>query len=274
MKNPSLKYIKKNFDSLSIVTVLGKIAVTEQLTELSECEQAILSALRRSNNSLTESSTQDIQEYLANLDDSQVPGLVSNVKGILHEIEFVRLENEDGDDIYASFYKDTNHPDTDVQLIDQASGETWAVQLKATDSSHYVQEWIDEHPNGEILVTDELAKELELPSSGMENEELTSSVDVFVDKMVSADEGDVFWGYFPALTLASMSIVIWELWGRHRSGQLSKSEFQNLAARATGLKAAKFASIGVLLSIPVVGQVTGALLIANLLLGAREFIVH
>ena len=44
---------------------------------------------------------------------------------------------------------------------------------------------------------------------------------------------------------------------------------KRLSARATGLKVAKIGTIGLLLSIPVVGQVTGALLVAKLLLGAK-----
>jgi len=172
-----------------------------------------------------------------------------------------------------TFYKDTNHPDYDIQLSDQATGETWAIQLKATDQSQYVQDWIDEHPEGEIVVTDELAEQMGLPASGQENEELTADVNDFVDKMIAAGDEDVFWDYFPALTVLSTSIVIWELWGRHKSGDFNKSEFQRLAAKATGLKAAKIASIGMLLTIPVVGQVTGIILIANLLLGAQEFVM-
>ena len=35
---------------------------------------------------------------------------------------------------------------TDVQLVDTDTGETWEVQLKATDSSAYAHEWIDSHP--------------------------------------------------------------------------------------------------------------------------------
>ena len=267
-----LRYVRKRFDSLAIVTVLGKIAVAENMSVMTDSDQAILAALRRSRNDLSHADPREIQEYLTNLEEEQVPGLVSNVKGILHEMEFVRLENEDGDDIYASFFKDTNHPETDVQITNQLSGESWSVQLKATDDSYYVQEWIDEHPGGEILVTDELAGEMGLPASGLENEELTANANDFVDKVVAAGEDESFWDYFPALTLASISMVLWALWERYQSGQIGWAEFQSLAVKTTGLKAAKIASIGALLSIPVLGQVTGALLIANVLLGTREFI--
>ena len=134
-----LRYVRKRFDSLAIVTVLGKIAVAENMSVMTDSDQAILAALRRSRNDLSHADPREIQEYLTNLEEEQVPGLVSNVKGILHEMEFVRLENEDGDDIYASFFKDTNHPETDVQITNQLSGESWSVQLKATDDSYYVK---------------------------------------------------------------------------------------------------------------------------------------
>ena len=43
------------------------------------------------------------------MSDEQLVGVVSNVKGILHEMEYVRLENTDGDSISAAMFPDTNH---------------------------------------------------------------------------------------------------------------------------------------------------------------------
>ena len=123
---------------------------------LSDGDHAILAALRRSNPVLENAPLPEVQDYLRSLNEEQVPGLISNVKGILHEMEFVRVENDDGDSVYASFFDATNHPDTDIQLLDRSTGETWEAQLKATDNAAYVTDWIEQHPSGEILVTDEL----------------------------------------------------------------------------------------------------------------------
>jgi hypothetical protein len=264
-----LHYLRKNFDSAAIVAALSTIALTDDGGTLGEGDHAILAALRRSNSVLENAPLSEVQDYLRSLDDEQVPGLVSNVKGILHEMEFVRVENDDGDSVYASFFDATNHPDTDIQLLDRSTGDTWEAQLKATDNATYVTDWIERHPDGEILVTDELAQRMALPTSGQANGELTSSVEDFVDKMVAAEDADDFWDYFPALGAASVGLVVWELWRRHQRGEITWDAFKRLAARATGLKLAKIGTIGLLLSIPVVGQATGAVLVAKLLLSAK-----
>lgn len=267
--NRGLQYLRKNFDSAAIVSALSAVALTDDAAALEDGDYAVLAALRRSNSALESAPLPEVQGYLRGLDEDQIPGLVSNVKGILQEMEFVRVENEDGDSVYASFFDATNHPDTDVQFIDESTGETWEAQLKATDDASYVTDWIDRHPGGEILVTDEIAHQMDLPTSGQSNDQLTTDVEDFVDKMAEADDADTFWDYFPALSVASISLVVWELWQRHQRREIDWSTFKRLSARATGLKVAKIGTIGLLLSIPVVGQVTGALLVAKLLLSAK-----
>ena len=265
----AIYYVRKNFDSEAIVTSLTMVAFTDDVGDLDEGNHAVLAALRRSNSILENAPLPEVQYYLRDLDDAQIPGLVSNVKGILHEMEFVRVENEDGDSVYASFFDATNHPDTDIQLLDRSTGETWEAQLKATDSASYVNDWIEQHPGGEILITDELAQKMDLPTSGQFNDDLTTDVENFVDHMISANDADDFWDYFPALTIGSSAMVVWELWRRHENSEITWDAFKCLAARATGLKIAKIGTIGLLLSIPVVSQVTGAFLVAKLLLSAK-----
>ena len=193
--NRGLQFLRKNFDTAAIVSALSAVALTDDVATLEDRDYAVLAALRRSNSALESAPLPEIQGYLRGLDDDQVPGVVSNVKGILHEMEFVRVENEDGDSVYASFFDATNHPDTDVQFIDEFTGETWEAQLKATDDAAYVTDWIDRHPGGEIFVTNEIAHLMDLPTSGQSNEQLTADVEGFVDKMAEADETDTFWDY-------------------------------------------------------------------------------
>lgn len=263
-------YVRKNIDEAAIICTLAALATSGSLTDLSDQEQLVLAALRRANHSLSTYSMEDIQSYLSKLNEEQIPGLVSNIKGIVHEMEFVHLENEDGDSVYASMFEQSNHPNTDVIFVDELTGDTWETQLKATDNVSYVQDWIDTHPDGEILVTSELAEEMDIPSSGQSNEQLTASVSDFIDKMIASEEDAGLWGYFPALSVLSVSIIVFELWRRYLRHEISLQRFRQLAALATGLKVAKIATIIFLLTIPVVGQVTGALLIANLLLGAKS----
>ena len=263
------EFIRKNADEAAIIAAMAAVA-QRGMTDLSDQELMVLSALKRANPSLADFSITDIQAYLSNLEENQISGLVSSTKGVLHEMEFVRMENEDGDSIYAAMHGDPNHHDTDVVVVDKSTGKTTEVQLKATDDASYVDEWIAAHPNGEIMVTSELADETGLPSSGISNEWATASVSDFVDKMLSFDAGSGLWDYFPALSIASVSVVVFELWERYKRGEIDKQTFQETVALTTGLKVAKIAAIVFLLTVPIVGQITGAVLIAKILLGAKD----
>jgi hypothetical protein len=130
--------------------------------------------------------------------------------------------------------------------------------------------WIDGHADGDILVTQELADEMGLPSSGLSNEQLTTDVEGFVDRMLGTHQSTDLWDFFPALSLVSVSMVVYELWKRKQRGDISSQQFQTLAAKATGLKVGKILALTALLTFPVVGQVTGAILVARLLLSAKS----
>ena len=72
------------------------------------------------------------------------------------------------------------------------------------------------------------------------------------------------------LSLASVSIVIWELWKRYRSGLLSYSRFKLLAGMAAGKKTIKIGVLVALLSIPGINIVVGAAMVAQLIYSTTE----
>ena len=262
-----VRHVRTNLEEPLILAALGKMAFSG-MDHLTDTDQAVLAALRRSSTDLHDAGPEEISAYLRGLDENALPGIVSNTKGILHEMQFVELENEDGDSVYASIFEATNHPGTDVQFIDTDTGQTWEVQLKATDSAAYANDWIETHPDGEIIVTSELADRSNLDSSGLSNEQLTGDVESFVDKMLADDPS--IWDHFPIITAMTLANILWALWQRYQEGAIDWERFKYLAARASGIKVAKIAMLGVLLTIPVVSQATGALLIAKFLLGAKN----
>lgn len=267
-KQGNVHHISTTFDDVALVMLMANVAQAHAATDLNGEEMAVLDALRRANQQLADAPLEDVQSYLQNLSPEQLTGLVSNTKGILHEMEFVRIENDDGDSVYASMHEATNHPDYDVVMTDSETGDSWEVQLKATDSPSYVEDWINNHPDGEILVTSELAEKLGLPDSGLSNEELTVQVEDFLDKAIAVDSAgnSDLWLAVPALGVVSVSIIVVGLWRRYKKKEIDLPTFKKLAAMATGVKAAYIAGIVALLAIPVVGQVTGAALVARALL--------
>ena len=50
-------------------------------------------------------------------------GAANNIKGIAHELIYVKAENADGDTVFAFMPEDTNNPQFDVLTINTATGE-------------------------------------------------------------------------------------------------------------------------------------------------------
>jgi len=268
MNSHTIKYLKKNLDEVAVLGCLADLAFSSGF-ELNEENQTVLAALRRSSEEFKYSSVDEIGERLSHYCDDQIAGLVNNVKGIAHEMEFVKIENDDGDSIYAHLYSDTNHAGYDLQMFDENTGEQWDVQLKATDNISYVNQWIEQHPDGEMLITDELAAKMDLNSSGINNGEITTQVEEFVDKLIEHNDVETLSSYFPLLAIASVSMVIYELWKRYRCGEISYLRFKFLAKLAAGKKSIKLGLLVGLLSMPVVDVVVGAAMVAKLIYSAN-----
>ena len=266
-----LEYLKKNFDSMAILGVFTKVTL-DNFIEPSIDDQMVIQAFRRYKTDFSDASLEEIGEYLGGMKENQIEGVVNNVKGILHEMEFVRMENEDGDSVTAALYPETNHPGYDVVMYDEDTSQAWQIQLKATEDSSEVNEWIEEHPDGVILVNEELAEELDLPSSGISEKGLEVRVEDVVDKLKDVAEDNSVWDYFPVLTTVSISIIIWELYKRYKAGKITAERFKWMAEKVTGFKMAKIALIMFLLTIPVVNVITGAALVFHLIKSGQKLL--
>jgi hypothetical protein len=259
-------YFSKRFDEAAILSSLARVAFSSE-AELLEQDYAVLAALRRSSDEW-ELSIAETSDRLSSYNDEQIGGLVNNVKGILHEMEFQRLENEDGDSVVASLYPDTNHKGVDIQMMDISSGDAWSVQLKATDDMSAINSWMDSNPDTEILVTEELSEKMGISSSGFSNEDMTIRVEDFVDRMLELYDSDdpALWETLPPLVAASAGIIVFELWRRYRADMMSLEEFRNLTLKTVGLKAGKYAVLFGALSVPGLNVVVGAYLLGSLIL--------
>ena len=264
------RFISRRFDDAAILSTLAKLAFSPE-TSLGESDYAVLAALRRSSDDW-KLSISETAERLSTYSDDRIAGLVNNVKGILHEMEFQALENDDGDTVVVSLFPDTNHRAVDVQMLDQSTGDAWEVQLKATDDLSAINSWMDLNPDTEILVTEELSERMGIPSSGFSNEDLTMRVEDFVDRMIEIDGNvnDSLWGYFPPLVAASAGIIIFELWRRYRAGSITLDEFKAMSGRTLGIKAAKYAGLFAALAVPGLNVAVGAYLLASLIFAVNK----
>lgn len=252
-----IHYKSFKFDNLLILGTISKIAF-ENNPILNDEEELVLHSIKRANNEFTDLTISEIGEKLSEYNEDEMFGFSNNVKGILHELQFVEIENEDGDNITASVFADTNHKGTDIMLTDDETGEILEVQLKATDNVGYVNDWIEEYPDGEILVTDEIADKMNLQTTEISNEELTTNIEDFVDKIIESSDKDEFWEYLPFLPTISIAIVGFTLFQRYRRKEISFQIFKNKFIKLTGIKFAKFALVSGLMAIPGLNVVTGA----------------
>lgn len=159
-----------------VVAVTFQRLIEDGYAELLLEEELVLQALRRSTHSLETASASEISDYLSSLDEAQIRGVASNVKGIYHELLFVQAENEDWDGISAKVKEFTNHPGGDVEFIVDGNsiGE---VQLKAISSERQVLEHLARYPDIDIRVTEEIAAKMpDIESSGFSNIALTQDV--------------------------------------------------------------------------------------------------
>ena len=240
------RFFIKNIEEKTILAIFTKIKIEEALTV---GDKLVLEAFQRYSPSLEDPTV--LKEYLSNLSEAQLNGVASNVKGILHELEFVAKENNDYDSVRAVLYENTNHPGYDIKMYDTSTGESWDVQLKATDSATYVDEWMDQH-DGDIRVTEELANKEGYTSSEFSNEELIKKVDEFIDTSIakgSSINTSIF-DYFPHVTSLVIGVMIWQLYQRKRKGEITDNEFKDLVIKNTGQKAIKVTTLMALLSIP------------------------
>lgn len=267
----TVKYIKKNIDNALVIGALSKI-IYGNTEELNADDELVLQALRRAVPDTQTMNLEEIQHYLQGLDENQLVGLANNLKGVLHEIQFVRIENEDGDEITAALFTDTNHPGTDAILTNEQTGETIAVQLKATDSESYVNNWIQNHEEGEILVTEEIAERMDLKTTGISNEELTADVSEFINKVINMDDDDTLWNYIPELSVITIAVSGSYLFQTYRKGEISFATFKKKFIKLTGMKLAKFTFISGLMMVPGINVVVGATLLFSLLYNTGSFL--
>ena len=269
---PSAKeFVQKNIDELAIISVISKLRGGEKL--VSEEEYVILEAMIRSSNKITDlDSAIEFAKTIAAKGTASLTGAASNIKGIAHELEYVKTENEDGDTVFAFLPEDTSHPQFDVLTIDISTGEQKWIQLKTTLNEEHVYDWFKKYPGseGSIKVNEEMATKLGLPSTGVIDKELTIDVNNFLNKLTEMDEGTVtqIIETSPPLTIIASSFAVYELFKKYQKNEISKKKFIFLSAKITGLKAAKIVMLLSLLALPVVGQIVGVYLISKLMLSA------
>jgi hypothetical protein len=159
-----------------VLAVTFQRLLSNKLADWSLESDLVLEALKRSTDKLQDASVEELSAYVKGLTPDQLKGVVSNTKGIYHELLFANMHNASGAGTTAEVMAATNHPGADVQFF-QDGDLVREIQLKAVSSPSSVYEHLERYPDIEILVTEEMASVLEgIGSSGLSNAILSRNV--------------------------------------------------------------------------------------------------
>lgn len=179
---------------VTIAITLGQLAAGRR-SGWSDDQVVVLEALKRSTARLNESTEAELASYLRDLAPAQMRGVVSNVKGILHELLVARAENLDEDDVTAVLFELTNHKGADLEYV--IDGQVISsVQVKAVQTPAAIIDHFSRYPNVDIVATSEITDLLSglygerLRDSGFHNAELTELTRSTFDTLTGHDLGD------------------------------------------------------------------------------------
>ena len=269
---PTIKeFVQKNIDELAVISMISKLRSGEKI--VSEEENIILEAMIRSSNKITDlDSAIEFAKTTAAKGTDSLMGAANNIKGIAHELIYIKTENEDGDSVFAFMPEDTNHPQFDVLTVNNTTGEQKWEQLKTTANSDHINSWIEKYPGseGSLKVNIEMADKLGFESTGVSDRELSIDVNNFLDKLIQMEENALtqIIETSPPLTIIAASFVVYGLYKRYQQNEISKKQFISMSAKITGIKAAKIVMLLSLLALPGIGQVVAVYLISSLMFSA------
>jgi hypothetical protein len=207
-------------------------------------QQLVLDALRRSTSALKRATDEELGNYIRCLSENELRGVVSNVKGIFHELLFVHAENTDDDAMSAQLFDATNHPGADVEfIVDEQS--ICAVQLKAVSSPEAVLVHLKTYPDIEIYATTEIASTIDqVEDSGFFNADLTQEVQTTLENLSHGGLRETFIETMATSSLVSSALLASSVL---KEGRLSKTDFAS-ALRNAGVGTAAAMSIDALIS--------------------------
>ena len=224
---PAIKeFVQKNIDELAVISMISKLRSGEKI--VSEEENIILEAMIRSSNKITDlDSAIEFAKTTAAKGTDSLMGAANNIKGIAHELIYIKTENEDGDSVFAFMPEDTNHPQFDVLTVNNTTGEQKWEQLKTTANSDHINSWIEKYPGseGSLKVNIEMADKLGFESTGVSDRELSIDVNNFLDKLIQMDENALtqIIETSPPLTIIAASFVVYGLYKRYNKMRFQKN---------------------------------------------------
>lgn len=186
--------MKRLSAGVTLAVTLGQLLAGRR-DDWSEDQLLVLEALRRSTNELESADEETLAAYLADFSPEQMRGIVSNVKGIYHELLVTRAESLDGDEISAVMFEATNHPGADIEFM-MDGNVIREVQLKAVQSPNNILDALERYPDTDVFATSEVVALLggafgnRVTDSGFSNTTITKETQDTLEVLIGEDLGD------------------------------------------------------------------------------------
>jgi len=226
--------------------VFAALLTREAISDSAE-NRLIMEALRRSTVDLRDASEAELGDYLRAQSPEALRGVAANVKGIYHELWYVEQYNARHEDKYARAFEATNHPGSDIQIVDTDTGQVVdEIQLKAVDSSAPIMTHLAHNPHIDVVVTNEVAATIRdghVEASGVANAQLggdvSSTFDALRHDTVADRAADTA---LAALGIVSVTELMQMLHGERRFPEavMDSAARVGVAAGATALTALLF----------------------------------
>ncbi|MDJ0834643.1 MAG: hypothetical protein QNJ69_14050 [Gammaproteobacteria bacterium] len=133
-----------------------------------------------------EAAAQSFAEQVESLDQQELVGFVSGIKGKLFEHQYVDYLNNGRlpDGYSAELANNPTNPGWDIAIHGENGVLQETIQAKATDSVSYVREALEKHPQIDVVTTSEVHSHLLMHGisegvidSGISNSELTAMIE-------------------------------------------------------------------------------------------------
>jgi hypothetical protein len=136
---------------------LGGDLIKDWIANQDELPEDIISAYEKAYPDLAAETP--LKDALSSMDDGELQGLVSGIKGKLFEIKYVDYLNDGElpDGYVAKLAESATQPGWDIEITGPHGEVAQLLQAKATDSISYVQEALEKYPDIDVVTTAELS---------------------------------------------------------------------------------------------------------------------
>lgn len=215
-------------------THINSLSITQSLVHLRQQQpftphmHTVLLALRLAQPHLKSADLSTIYAFLEQIESEQIVSLVTQIKQQLTRMQVLKLQHEQ-DAVYVAYLKDqTQQLDVCIQTL---WGDSMLLTLQL-NSQLPQPTWQLKQSEAHLIATQEILTTLD-PAQSPEHKVLAQSVEDAVDLWVTAKDpnDEHFWDYFPAISLVSVSLAIYELFKRYQQQEISWQEFKWMVAK-------------------------------------------